>query len=44
MRVDILEDPELIAFFAKYLKEKPDQNLEDWKGVAEVRKAAKAGS
>jgi len=42
--VDILEDPDLIQFFAKYLKEKPDQNLEDWKGVAEVRKAAKAGS
>jgi creatinine deaminase len=40
--VDILEDPELIAFFAKYTKEKPDQTLEDWKGVAAVRKAAAA--
>jgi creatinine deaminase len=42
VRVDILEDPELIAFFAKYTKEKPDQTLEDWKGVAAVRKAATA--
>jgi len=41
--VDILEDPDLIQFFAKYLKEKPDQNLEDWKGLAGVRKAAQAG-
>jgi cytosine deaminase len=42
VRVDILEDPELITFFAKYMKEKPDQGLEDWKGVAAVRKAATA--
>ncbi len=27
VRVDILEDPELITFFAKYLKEKPEQGL-----------------
>jgi creatinine deaminase len=40
--VDILEDPELIAFFAKYVKEKPDQCLEDWKGVAAVRKTTAA--
>jgi cytosine deaminase len=37
--VDILEDPEGIAFYAKYRKEKPEQDLEDWKGLAEVRKA-----
>ncbi len=43
VRVDILEDLELVAFFAKYLKEKPDQNLEDWKGLAGVRKVTKAG-
>jgi cytosine/creatinine deaminase len=40
IRVDILEDPEGIAFYAKYRKEKPDQDLEDWKGLAAVRRAA----
>lgn len=40
VQVDILEDPECVAFYAKYRKEKPDQDLEDWKGVAAVRKAA----
>jgi len=42
VQVDILEDPEIISFYAKYRKEKPDQDLEDWKGLAEVRKAAPA--
>ncbi len=42
IQVDILEDPEIIAFYAKYRKEKPDQDLEDWKGLAAVRKAAAA--
>jgi len=40
IQVDILEDPEIIAFYANYRKEKPDQDLEDWKGLAAVRKAA----
>ena len=40
IQVDILEDPEGVAFYAKYRKEKPDQDLEDWKGLAAVRKAA----
>jgi cytosine deaminase len=40
VQVDILEDPEGLAFYAKYRKEKPDQDLEDWKGLAAVRKAA----
>jgi cytosine/creatinine deaminase len=44
VQVDILEDPEGIAFYAKYRTEKPDQDLEDWKGLAEVRKAAAAKS
>jgi cytosine/creatinine deaminase len=44
VQVDILEDPDGIAFYAKYRKEKPDQDLEDWKGLAEVRKAAAAKS
>lgn len=38
VQVDILEDPEGIAFYAKYRKEKPEQDLEDWKGLAAVRK------
>jgi creatinine deaminase len=40
VQVDILEDPGGITFYAKYRTEKPDQDLEDWKGLAEVRKAA----
>jgi cytosine/creatinine deaminase len=42
VQVDILEDPEGVAFYAKYRKEKPDQDLEDWKGLAAVRKTAGA--
>jgi creatinine deaminase len=42
VEVDILEDPEGVAFFAKYLREKPDQHLEDAHGLAAVRKAAAA--
>jgi creatinine deaminase len=41
VQVDILEDPEGIAFFAKYLKEKPDQHMEDAYGLAAVRKGSK---
>jgi len=41
VQVDILEDPEGIAFFAKYLKEKPDQHLEDAYGLAAVHKGSK---
>jgi cytosine deaminase len=39
--VDILEDPDGVAFFAKYLKEKPDQHIEDAYGLAAVRKGSK---
>ena len=38
VQVDILEDSEMIAFYAKYRKEKPDQDLEDWQGLAAVHK------
>ena len=38
VQVDILEDPEAIALYAKYRQENPDLDLEDWKGVAAVRK------
>jgi hypothetical protein len=42
VQVDILEGPNGMAFFAKYLKEKPLQHLEDARGLAEVRKGAAA--
>jgi cytosine/creatinine deaminase len=38
VQVDILEDPEGVALYAKYRKEKPDQDLEDWRGIAAVQK------
>ena len=37
VRVDILEDPVGVALYADYCARKPEQNLEDWKGVAAVR-------
>ena len=40
VQVDILEDPEGVAFFKKYCEEKPNQVLEDCHGVAGVNKAA----
>jgi cytosine/creatinine deaminase len=43
VQVDILEDPEGVVFYAKYRQEKPDQDLEDWKGLAAVRQAADRG-
>ena len=41
VRVDILEDPKGIELYTKYRREKPDQDNEDWKGLAEVCKARK---
>jgi cytosine deaminase len=38
VRVDILENQNGIKLYAKYRLEKPDQDTEDWKGLAEVRK------
>jgi cytosine deaminase len=38
VQVDILEDQKGIALYAKYRREKPDQDVEDWKGLAEVRR------
>ncbi|HEX4073868.1 MAG TPA: nucleoside deaminase [Candidatus Acidoferrales bacterium] len=40
VQVDILEDPQGIAFFAKYWKEKPNQVIEDCNGLAAVNKAS----
>jgi cytosine deaminase len=41
VQVEILEDQQGIELYAKYRREKPDQDTEDWKGLAEVRKALK---
>jgi len=41
VQVEILEDRHGIELYAKYRREKPDQDNEDWKGLAEVRKARK---
>jgi cytosine deaminase len=38
VQVDILEDQRGSELYAKYRREKPDQDLEDWKGLGEVRK------
>ena len=43
VRVDILEDPMGIELYSKYRREKPEQDIEDWKGLAEVSKARKRG-
>ncbi len=43
VRVDILEDPMGIELYSKYRLEKPEQDLEDWKGLAEVNKGRKRG-
>lgn len=37
VQVDILEDPGAIELYTRYRQEKPDQDLEDWKGLAAVR-------
>lgn len=40
VHVDILEDSEGIELYARYRTEKPDQDMEDWKGLAAVRQMA----
>jgi len=35
--VDVLEDPQAIALYARYRAEKPELALEDWKGLGAVR-------
>lgn len=37
--VDILEDADGIALYARYRVQKPDLDVEDWKGLAAVRHA-----
>ena len=41
IQVDILEDQMGIALYAKYRREKPEQDNEDWKGLAEVHRSSK---
>jgi cytosine/creatinine deaminase len=41
VQVDILEDQKGIELYAKYRREKPDLDNEDWKGLAEVRRHRK---
>jgi creatinine deaminase len=41
VQVEILENQQGIELYAKYRREKPDQDMEDWKGLAAVRKARK---
>lgn len=41
IQVETLEDPEGVALYAKYRREKPEQDLEDWKGLAAVRHASR---
>jgi creatinine deaminase len=36
--VDILEDPRGIELYAQYRAEKPELDLEDWKGLAAIKK------
>ncbi len=38
IQVDILEDQSGIALYSKYRKEKPDLDMEDWKGLAAATK------
>lgn len=41
IEVEIIEDPAGIALYAKYRTEKPELDMEDWKGLAAVRRARK---
>lgn len=38
VQVDIVEDSKGIDLYARYRAEKPDQDLEDWKGLAAVNR------
>jgi creatinine deaminase len=42
VEVEVLEDPMGIALFKRYYQEKPEQHLEDARGLAEVSKATVA--
>ncbi len=45
VQVDVMEDQDCIALYGLYRRERPDLDLEDWKGLAAVRdKTAASGS
>lgn len=44
VQVEVLEDPEGAAFYAKFARERPDLDHEDAGGLAAVRKVATAKS
>ncbi|WP_210242915.1 nucleoside deaminase [Pararhizobium mangrovi] len=39
MRVDVFEDADGVALYAKFRSEKPELDMEDWQGLAAVRRA-----
>lgn len=39
VQVDILEDPQGIALYARFRSEQPEQNLEDWQGLSAVNQS-----
>ena len=41
VKVEILEDQDGITLYAQYRAERPEQDLEDWKGLAAVRKSSR---
>ena len=43
IRVDILEDKQVIELYARFRVEKPDQDLEDWQGLNAVQKRNEQG-
>jgi cytosine/creatinine deaminase len=43
IHVDILEDKQGIALYARFRAEKPDQDLEDWLGLSAVEKRNRQG-
>lgn len=44
IQVDILEDPEAVLLYATYRRERPQQDLEDWNGLAAVRQVPRSSS
>jgi len=38
VKVDILEDQNGIVLYSKYRAERPDHDIEDWKGLAAVHR------
>lgn len=41
VQVDVLQDQQGIALYAKFRREKPDQDLEDWQGLSALQENTK---